>query len=62
MARSSAPTMSLYGIVSASSRDVEGLYPTREDAEAVLAQVLRNAPELEGELWVEAVELNFSAN
>jgi hypothetical protein len=54
--------MELYGIAGSSSRDVEGLYPTREEAEAVLAEVLRTAPELEGELWVEAVELNFSAN
>ena len=53
--------MEVYGIAGASSRDVEELYPTREEAEAVLAEVLRNAPELAGELWVKAVELDFSA-
>jgi hypothetical protein len=62
VAQSAGSAMELYGIASASSREIEDLYPTREEAEAVLAEALRNEPELEGELWVEAVELNFSAN
>jgi hypothetical protein len=39
------------------SRDVADYYETREEAEATLGQVFRDAPELEDTLWVERVEL-----
>lgn len=47
----------LYGIASRISGDVAGWSGTREEAEAKLAGVLRDAAELAGELWVELVEL-----
>jgi hypothetical protein len=49
--------MFLYGIASALSGDVEDWYLSREEAEAVLAGILRDEPDFEGEVWVEAVEL-----
>jgi hypothetical protein len=47
----------VYGIASSLSHDVADFYDTREEAEAALAQVFRDAPELEGALWIERVEL-----
>lgn len=49
--------MVVYGIASSLSHDVADFYDTREEAEAALAQVFRDAPELEGTLWIERVEL-----
>lgn len=54
--------MELYGIASAISRDVEDFYSTEDEAEAVLAEILRDEPELEGVLWVEGVELPANVN
>jgi hypothetical protein len=48
--------MTLYGIASAVAGDIEEWYPTREQAEATLAAILRDEPDFEGDLWVEEVE------
>jgi hypothetical protein len=47
--------MILYGIASAQSGDIEDWYRTNHEAEATLAGILRDEPDFEGELWVEAV-------
>jgi hypothetical protein len=47
----------VYGIASSLSHDVADFYDTREEAEAVLAEIFRDAPDLEGALWIERVEL-----
>lgn len=52
----------VYGIASRVSRDVDDFYPTRDEAEATLADILADEPELEGALWVEPVELDLSPN
>jgi hypothetical protein len=52
----------VYGIASSVSRDVDDFYPTRAEAEATLAEILADEPELEGALWVEPVELDLSPN
>jgi hypothetical protein len=41
----------LYGIASAISGDMEDFYKRREEAETVLAAILRDEPDFEGELW-----------
>jgi hypothetical protein len=52
----------VYGIASSVSRDVDDFYPTAAEAEATLAEILADEPELEGALWVEPVELDLSPN
>jgi len=52
----------LYGIASPISGDMEDFYSSPEEAEAVLAAILRDEPDFEGELWVQAVEFERSAN
>jgi hypothetical protein len=52
----------LYGIASNVSGDIEDWYPTRDEAEAVLAQILGDEPDFEGELWVEAIRFQMSPN
>jgi len=52
----------LYGIASACSGDVSDFHASRADAEAVLAGILSDEPEFEGDLWVEAVEFELSPN
>ena len=52
----------VYGIASSVSRDVDDFYPTAAEAEATLAEILADEPELEGMLWVEPVELELSSN
>jgi hypothetical protein len=52
----------LYGIASALSNDVHDWYLTREEAEATLVRVIRDEPDFEGELWVEAVEFEAGLN
>jgi hypothetical protein len=54
--------VTLYGIASAVSEDTLDWYPSRARAEAVLAQILRDEPDFEGDLWVEAVEFEQGAN
>jgi hypothetical protein len=54
--------MTLYGIASGLSGDIWDWYPSRDEAEATLASILRDEPDFEGELWVEAVELEQSPN
>jgi hypothetical protein len=56
-ALASPDSVIVYGIASGFSHDVADFYDTREEAEAALAQVFRDAPELEGTLWIERVEL-----
>jgi hypothetical protein len=52
----------VYGIASSVSRDVDDFYPTAAEAEATLAEILADEPELEGSLWVEPVEIDVSLN
>jgi hypothetical protein len=52
----------VYGIASSVSRDVDDCYPTAAEAEAILAEILADEPELEGALWVEPVELDLLPN
>jgi hypothetical protein len=52
----------VYGIASSVSRDVDDFYPTHAEAEATLAEILADEPELEGALWVEPLELDLSLN
>jgi len=52
----------LYGIASRVSHDVDDFYPTAAEAEATLAGILADEPELEGSLWVEPVEIDVSLN
>ena len=52
----------VYGIASSVSRDVDDFYSTGSEAEAALAQILADEPELEGTLWVEPVDLDLSPN
>jgi hypothetical protein len=47
----------LYGIASAISGDIWDWYPSRDEAEAMLARILGDEPDFEGELWVERVDL-----
>ena len=54
--------MFVYGIASSVSRDVDDFYSTRGQAEATLAEILADEPELDGALWVEPVELDLSPN
>jgi hypothetical protein len=52
----------LYGIASAISEDISDWYPSRDEAEATLARILRDEPDFAGGLWVEAVEFEQSLN
>jgi hypothetical protein len=54
--------MILYGVASAISGDAQDFYNSREEAEATLAAILRDEPESEGELWVEAIRLEQCPN
>jgi hypothetical protein len=42
------------------SDDIEDWYPSREKAEATLAEILRDEPRFDGDLWVEAVEFELA--
>jgi hypothetical protein len=53
--------MIVFGIASAVSRDVADFFTTEEEAAAVLQAVIADAPDLEGLLWVERVELSEEA-
>ena len=52
----------VYGIASSLSEDINDFYPSRDEAEIALAQILADEPEFDGQLWVEAVELEVSRN
>lgn len=52
----------LYGLASRISGDVDEWWPTREEAEALLEVVLADEPELAGDLFVAAVELEARPN
>lgn len=54
--------MILYGIASAFSDDIQDWYVSRDEAESVLAQILGDEPDFEGELWVEPVRFQISLN
>lgn len=54
--------MVVYGIASSLSHDIDDFYAAPEQAEAALAQIFTDEPELEGALWVERVELELSLN
>jgi hypothetical protein len=47
----------VFGIASGLSHDVTDFYASAAEAEAALAQVVAEEPDLEGTLWVEAIEL-----
>ena len=50
----------VYGIASSVSHDVDDFYPTAAEAEATLAEIVADEPELEGALWVEPLEIHLS--
>ncbi len=52
----------VYGIASARSGDIEDWYATRDEAEATFAAIPRDEPDFEGELCVEALEIEESLN
>jgi hypothetical protein len=52
----------VYGIASRVSHDVEDFYATAAEAEATLAEILADEPELDGALWIEPVEIDVSPN
>jgi hypothetical protein len=52
----------VYGIASSLSGDVEDFYAKRDEAEATFAQILADEPDLEGQLWVQAVAFDASRN
>ncbi len=54
--------MILYGIASAVAGEIQDWYRSRVDAEAILASILRDEPDLEGQLWVDVVEFEQSLN
>jgi len=54
--------MVVYGIASSLSRDIDDFYASSDEADAALAEILKDEPELEGTLWVEQVEFELSAN
>ena len=54
--------MVFYGIASSLSSDIDDFYASAEEAEAVLARICADEPELEGALWVEQLEFELSAN
>jgi hypothetical protein len=55
-------TAVFYGIASSLSADIDDFYASVEEAEAVLARICADEPELERALWVEQVEFELSAN
>jgi hypothetical protein len=52
----------LYGIASAISHDIVDWCSTRDEADETLAEILRDEPDFEGELWVETIEFQNSLN
>jgi hypothetical protein len=54
--------MVVYGIASSLSRDIDDFYPTAAQAEAALAQIFGDEPDLKGALWVERIDLELSPN
>ncbi len=52
----------VYGIASSLSEDINDFYASRDEAEIALAQIFADEPEFDGQLWVEAVELEVSRN
>lgn len=54
--------MVFYGVVSADTKRVVQFFQTREEAEALIAGVLEEAPELRGLLDVAPVEFSVGRN
>ena len=54
--------MILYGIASGISEDMQNFFVTRAEAEIVLDAVIADERDLDGMLWVEAIEFETSAN
>jgi hypothetical protein len=52
----------LYGIASSLSRDLDDFYPSWEEAEAALSEIVVDEPDLEGVLWIEPIAFDLSAN
>ncbi len=48
--------------VSTTSLDIAIWSTTRDEADATLAEILRDEPEFEGELWVETIEFEYCLN
>jgi hypothetical protein len=55
-------TVLLFGIASTLSGDIEIWSTTRDEADATLAEILRDEPDFEGALWVETIEFEYSLN
>jgi hypothetical protein len=54
--------MILCGIASGRSGDIVIWSMTRDEADATLAEILRDEPDFEGALWVETIEFEYSLN
>jgi hypothetical protein len=54
--------MRMYGIASTISRDIAETRLTREEAEALLAEVLEDEPDLADVLYVAEIELHSAEN
>jgi hypothetical protein len=54
--------MILCAIASARSVDIEDSYLSRDEADATLASILRDEPDFEGQVRVQAVEFEQSHN
>lgn len=54
--------MRLYGLVLYTVHEIIDWYPTREQAEQAIAQVLTDEPGFEGIVGVEAFELEIAQN
>jgi hypothetical protein len=52
----------LYGIASKQSEDVDEFFVTRDEAERVLEQVVRDEPDLAEVLYVAEIEFELSPN
>jgi hypothetical protein len=61
--RGYARAVVLYGIASAISNDVDDWHLTGDEAQATLATILRDEPDLRGVVWIEAIDLSaYSPN
>jgi hypothetical protein len=55
------PGVIFYGVASKIVDEVIEFFPSQRAAEDALEQILRDAPELERDLWVAAVEFDVSS-
>jgi len=62
MALHRSDVIHFYGIASRSDQDIDDWSPTREEAEAALAEVVSADPAFEEDLYVEVVEFMLCLN